>query len=276
MSLDGTTANCALEDYPSKLTHPNAVTYTNGEVLACGGGYALEDADRCWRFNGTTWSPLPVSNERHCWYDSPNVVINDGWWVTGRLQDIDYGCTNLSTSEVYTGNAWIPGPALPEDVHLWYSCVVNLNSTHTFLLGGGDPGRNDVWLYDWSSQAWTRTGSPNQGRYWPGCVTLGDLGILVAGGKYDGSDNVYTVELYDPVQGTWSPQPDLPRDIGSLYPILLNWDDQVLALFQGEDQIYQRSEETGEWSVLDGGRLPGSFQGHNNDKAVLVPGNWSC
>jgi len=102
-------------------------------------------------------------------------------------------------------------------------------------------------------------------------------GILVAGGedRSDGSD-VYTVELYNPALGTWSSQPDLPQDINPAIPILLNWEDQVLALFLYEDQIYKWSEENGEWSVLAGVHLPESFGGYYNDKGVLVPGNWSC
>ena len=249
------------------------MTYNNGEVLACG-GLELDDADRCWSFNGTTWYSLPNSLEKHCYLDSPNILVNDGWWVTGRLQTSYSSCWgSSSTSAIYNGTNWKPGPTLPGGKYPGMSCVVNLNTTHTFLIGGGYPtSTNDAWLYNWSSETWTRTGSLIQGRRVHGCVSLGGQGILVAGG-YDGNE-VYTVELYDPAQGTWSPQPDLPQYIDPRYPILLNWDEQVLALFYGEDQIYQRSEENGEWSVLDGGRLPESYRGW--DRAVLVPSNWSC
>merc|ERR1719239_846948 len=276
VSLDGTTANCALEDYPADSNWPAAVTYTNGEVLACG-GRDLEDADRCWSFNGSAWSSLPHSKQKHCWSDSPNVIVNEEWWITGRLQTGDYSCSSSSsTSDVYTGSNWKPGPALPGDEYPDWSCVVNLNTTHTSLIGGGYPtSTRDAWLYDWTSQAWTRTGSLIQGRYGHGCVALDGERILVAGG-YDGSSLVYSAEIYDAIQGTWSSQPDLPADINPVAPILLNWDGQVLALFRDKDQIYQRSEETGEWSVLQGVQLPSSFGGYNLDKAVLVPGSWSC
>jgi len=274
VSLDGTTANCDLEDYPAPSNYPAAVTYNNGEVLACG-GRDLEDADRCWSFNGSAWSALPNSKQKHCYFDSPNVIVNEEWWITGQLQTRDDSCSgSSSTSDVYTSSNWKPGPALPGDEYPAYSCVVNLNKTHTFLIGGGDPVRRDAWLYDWTSQAWTRTGSLIQGRRAQGCVALDGERILVAGG-YDGGD-VYTVELYDPTQGTWSSQPDLPADINPAAPLLLNWDDQVLALFNNEDQIYQRSEETGEWSVLAGVQLPETFSGYLYDKAILVPGSWSC
>ena len=114
VNLDGTTGNCDLEDYPATSNHPAVVTYNNGEVLACG-GLDLEDADRCWSFNGSAWSALPNSNQKYCYRDSPNVLVNDGWWVTGKLQTGDVSCFSSPTSEIYTGNAWIPGPALPGD-----------------------------------------------------------------------------------------------------------------------------------------------------------------
>ena len=60
-SLDGITANCDLEDYPANI-RPAVLTYNSGEVLACGGNDP-EDADRCWRFNGSAWSPLPNFNQ---------------------------------------------------------------------------------------------------------------------------------------------------------------------------------------------------------------------
>ena len=238
-----------MEEYPAPWNWPAAVTYNNGGVLACGGHF-LEDADHCWSFNGSAWSSLPNSKQKHCNHDSPNVFVMDGWWITGLLQIGDaWKCSfSSSTSEVFTGSDWKPGPALPGDDFLRYSCAVNLNATHTFLIGGGYPVRNDVWLYDWSSQAWTRTGSLIRGRRIHGCVALDGERILVAGGRDGGA--IYSVEIYDATKGTWSSQPDLPRDIKPDAPTLLNWDGQVLALFPGKDKIYQRSEETGEWSVL--------------------------
>ena len=280
VSLDGTTENCAVTNYPANNSNPAAMTYNNGAVLACGGNY-LKDADHCWRFNGSTWSQLPNSNQKHCQYDSPNVIVDEGWWVTGTLQTEDYYCTDSSTGEIFTGQNWIPGPTLPGVDHPKGSCVVNLNSTHTMVIGG-DPARKDAWLYGWSTKEWTRTGSLIQGRWAHGCVNLGDQGVLVAGGykgsKVDGCE-VYTAELYNPTQGTWSNQPDLPQDIMPLFPILLNYDNVVLALFNQNDQIFTCSMGNGEWSVLKGVQLPNNVNvrgGYWDDKAAIVPETWSC
>ena len=169
-----------------------------------------------------------------------------GSLVDCRLKILDGRIPVQPTNDIFAGSNWKPGPALPGRWKEYpeHSCVVNLNTTHTFLIGGGYPITVYAWMYDWSSQAWARTGSLIQGRRVNGCVSLGGQGILVAGGLF-GRDKVYTVELYDPTQGTWSSQPDLSRDIDPYSPLFLNWDGQVLTLFHKEDQIYKRSEENG-------------------------------
>ena len=277
MSLDGTTANCDLEDYPANSNTPAAVTYNNGEVLACG-GRDLEDADRCWRFDGSAWSPLPNSRQKHCFADSPSLIVSAGWWVTGTNGSC-YGSS--TTSEVLTGEAWLPGPTLPAGVYSPYACVVNLNSTHTFHIGGIDTHHypnpsNKAWLYNWATEQWTETGPLRYGKYGHGCVNLGGTrGVLSLGGLDTSNYASYSVQLYDPARGAWSAQPDLPGGLLPYYPLLLNWEGQMLALFYGEDAIYRRSEETGEWSVLEGVQLPHTFLGYKNDKAVLVPNNFA-
>ena len=269
MSLNGTTGNCALEDYPEDIKNPSAMVYTNGAVLACG-GRELEAATRCWRFDSSTWSPLSNSSEGHCARDSPSVMVNDGWWVTGRTHAGYNKCTDSPTSELYDGQSWIPGPALPQNEYDKFSCVANLNTTHTMIIGGYYAS-SDAWLYNWRTLEWTQTDSLISGRRVHGCVSLGDQGVLVAGGSED-----HTVELYDPVLGTWSTQPSLPEELDPIFPTLLNWEGQVLALIYQEEEIYQRSNETGEWSVLEGVRLPEDFDGYDANPAVLVPDNWPC
>jgi len=277
VSLDGTTANCALEDYPGY--EPTAATYKDGEILACGGN-EVEDTARCWSFNGSVWSSLPNTNQNHCGHSTLSVLVNDGWWISGYPGVGSVCYDDYVTTEIYSTN-WNAGPGLPGSEFYEHACLVNLNTTLTFLVSGGylDPDAisgkptTDVWFYNWNSKAWTKTGSLIQGRWWPGCVSLGGEGILVVGGVAAGGNSLNTVELYDPAKGTWSTQPDLPT-YGQA--VLLNWGDEVLGLFSNEKIIYKRSRENGEWSVLDGVQLSNAFMGNVYDKALLVPDNWSC
>lgn len=237
-----------------------------GAVVACG-GYDLADSSSCWAFDGTSWTPLPDSTQRHCWYDSLNLIVDRGMWVTGRLQDGD-GCSDEWTSEIYMGDMWIPGPQHPAGYSV-YSCLAEVNSTHS-LLTGGDPMLTSSWLYDWTAGAWSESNELNHGRGEHGCAVLEGQGVLVAGGR-DGSSSVYSVELYDPETGIWTPQPSLPQDIAPDYPVLLpGHSGTVVALFRGEDEVYQRAED-GTWSPMEGVVLPETFDGYYANAAVPVP-----
>ena len=73
---------------------------------------------------------------------------------------------------------------------------------------------SDAWVYSWNSEAWTPTGSLQQGRLYHSCVEGAEEGsVLVAGGWDAGLAPVQSVEHYDPATGTWSYMPDLPEEI---------------------------------------------------------------
>ena len=271
MSLEGSSVNCELAPYPGPSQYPASAAYLEelGAVVACGGN-RLEDSTSCWMFDGSTWTSLPDSNQQHCLVDTPSLMVDQGWWVTGQRQTGDHYCSDDEwTSEIYTGEDWVPGPGPPNDTYSTYACLVNINETHT-IHTGGRPTYSEAWLYDWTTDTWTQTGSLNAGRNRHGCVTLEDQRVLAVGGYNSGE--VYAVELYDPVKGSWSPQPDLPMDIISPYsPALLSSDGNVLAFFRFHDQIFKYDKNDGKWSPLEGTKLPGNFNGNTVDNVVLVP-----
>ena len=263
---------CVLASYPGGSQWPAAANYIDSlaAVVACG-GVDVADASRCWAFDGSSWTPLPRSNQPHCYFNSPNLQVDQGWWVAGTLQTGSGGfggCSFEWTSEVFTGEDWIQGPQHPTGVSI-YSCLVNVNATHT-LMTGGQPIITDSWLYDWTAGVWTQTGSMNEGRFGHGCVVLDGQGVLVVGGSDGG--NVYSVELYDPETGTWTLQPSLPEDIWYPFgPALLALDHgTAIALFDREDRVFQRTED-GTWSALSGVVLPSTFGGYPSDKVTMVP-----
>ena len=242
----------------------------DGEVLLCG-GLDLEEADRCISFDGASWTALPTnSNEKHCYYDTPNVMTSEGWWVTGRKQTSSIGDCSGTTSEIYTGEEWIPGPALPTSQYSIFSCVASLSANQIMITGGKETPKNG-FIYDLSTSEWEETSSITNGRYGHGCVSLGEQGVLIAGGYNDER----SVELYDPVDGSWSTNLDLPQTVDTRWPILLNREGEVLALFYGESVIYRRSKEDGSWSVLEGVELPSEDTGYWPGLAVLVPDDFA-
>ena len=74
--------------------------------MACG-GYPFPNT-QCWALGDGTysWVALPNSNQEHCYSDTPNLIVDDGWWLTGR-QGFGGGAGCLpneaSTSEILTG-----------------------------------------------------------------------------------------------------------------------------------------------------------------------------
>ena len=280
VSLDGSKQNCALETYPGGWAA--AIAYTDGGINACGGRRNLGDAHRCWRFNGSTWSPLPNSTDGHCSDNTYNIVTQKGWWVIGDPGSCDFKKVN---SEIFTGEKWIPGPAFPEG-HILQTvrsyCLVNLSPTQTMLIGGhtGRYGRRETYIYDWNTENWSEAGSSVDRFSDFGCVNLGSQGVLAAGGGNGGyPDPNYSVNLYDAVQNSWSDKPDLPNPTRAFpfAPTFFNWDGKAIGLFTDVDQIYEWNKENGTWSVLEGVQLPQTYNGRFV-KATQVPDDFvnSC
>ena len=62
--------------------------YTKAKGVVGCGGVNLADSTKCWSYNGSTWLSLPDSKQNHCAFDAPNLVVDQGWWVTGRVRCI--------------------------------------------------------------------------------------------------------------------------------------------------------------------------------------------
>ena len=280
VSLDNAAENCELPAYPGSSGFPAAVNYMEslGAVVACG-GTDLSDSSKCWAFDGTSWTPLPDSTQRHYFIDSPNLVVDENWWVAGTLQTANGTCSYYDhdewTSEVFNGEHWVQGPQKPRGFNSLF-CLAQLNATHSLYTTDWTYNLYVyTWLYDWTAGEWIQTGDLKEGRFRHGCAVLDGLGVLVAGGNKNRLPGlVHSVELYDPEAGTWTLQPSLPQDIDPSAPTLLVWDGSVIALFRAEDQVYQRADD-GTWSPLEGVVLPGTFYGYINNKAVIVPNDFA-
>ena len=270
MSLDGAHDNCQLPAYP--VPYPSAVTYNHGSIIACG-GFGEINAAKCWSYNGNVWSPLPNTVQRHCGW-SINAPVDGGWWVSGRPQFGRGGaCEPKWSSEIFDGERWLDGPGLfnqqnDKKTSEGFVCIVNLNSSHSLFVGGSYASYSTgEWLYDRNEDKWTETGNLKHKRRNYGCISLGSKGVLVVGGDNQVSGHLYSVELYDPVTGTWSEQPDRLR---TSRPLLLNWNGIPLALLKDQNNIYQRGDD-GVWLELQGITLPENFNEHTLDRAILVP-----
>ena len=100
VSLDDKVDNCELTATYLGNGRPTALTFMNSSLLACG-GLSTDQWDKCYRFDGSSWSSISNSNQLHCKYDSQNLVVSEGWWNMGRLQLSDGFCSRAVTSEIY-------------------------------------------------------------------------------------------------------------------------------------------------------------------------------
>ena len=242
-----------------------------------------EDATKCWRFNGSSWSSMPGTKQRYCFIDAVQSHTPQGWWISGEVQtrDPDGGrgtCSNW-TSEIFYKDQWNDGPIYPGADTASSFCSVQLNSTHTMFVG------KRVWIYDSSTDSWTETEPLTAPRQSTACLQTSGGGVLVFGGyAYNASlgGPLYAVDRYNPETRSWSKEPDLPRNIIGSDPVWM----QILGqgngvtyfLVRRQSKIYQRSEKDGQWSVLQGVNLPEAFGGYNlkygTDKAFMVPDNF--
>ena len=263
MSLDDGLENCNLPAYP--LKYPVALAYmeTIGKVVACGGYDVISSntVNECYAFDGHTWTSLPSTLETYC--SAPaNLIVNNGWFLTGRLYETpDYSqCSNTGSSQIFNGQEWKPGPYHPTS-YIYGSCLAKINTTHSMLIR-----TNEVWelksrtyIYDWNKEQWTESAPLNKRRQYHGCAVLEDQGVIVAGGTQESS-----VEVFDLQTESWTTQPDLPFGSYS-HNMLLPLENTVITPFF--DKIYRRAVD-GTWHAVEGVVL---WLDPDEDKAVLVP-----
>ena len=281
VSLDNAAENCKLDVYPAAIHHHAAVKYMDslGAVVACG-GENLDDSSKCFAYDSSGWTPLPDSPQRHCWLDSLTLIVSQGMWVAGLLQEYDdlyNGCSDEWSSEIFTGEEWIEGPPHP-NTYATYGCLAEVNATHSLIVGGLQDNSqvSDTWLYDWTSGVWTGPIILNEGRFAHACAKLEGQGVLVAGGFDKFGSYIYSVELFDPETGVWTTQPSLPEDVyvggPDLHPTSSG---SVIAIFNKRDEVYERAED-GTWSALEGVALPErTGEDSRNYRAAIVPADFA-
>jgi hypothetical protein len=127
---------------------------------------------------------------------------------------------DLSTVEILTKNGWEEvKPSLP--VTSYHSCMVLLNSTTAFLIGGTQQGvgySSNSYLLNTAanSQEWIKGPALNYGRSYHKCARIrtdssSRFSIIVVGGN-NGTD-MKSVEILDEGENEWRNGPDLPFGI---------------------------------------------------------------
>lgn len=113
------------------------------------------------------------------------------------------GTYAFDSVEVFDGDAWQPGPDMPSAAS--HHCLVQLNETHTIMMGGTVESRS--YILDWPEQKWKSAASMHLERRDHSCVLMSDGKVLVVGGA---EHEAASTEIYDPDENQWKYGPSLP------------------------------------------------------------------
>jgi N-acetylneuraminic acid mutarotase len=189
-----------------------ATLLLNGKVLVAGGiggsdNYNILSSAELYDPTTGRWSY--TGGLRTSRYLCTATLLSDGRvLITGGYTHTDppnFGVTN--TAELYDpgSGTWSPTGNLTGP-RAWHTATL-LRSGKVLVAGGAT---NDITsiaeLWDPVTGIWTATGSLTTARYGHTATLLQDGNVLIAGGSDDGDlwTTLDSVELYDPVAGTWT------------------------------------------------------------------------
>jgi len=208
---DLTPLNCNIPVFPGGYYQGYVGRSTSDGVLMCGGETKrYEETSSCYLLTSSgykTMAGLLTKRSR-----AATVVTPLGLWVTGGWND---GDRYLDTTEIWNNNQSLPHVKLPMAVYS--HCLLSLNTTHV-LLTGGTTGFDSSAAFIYSEgNGFTRIQDMKTPRYDHGCSVINESTVIVAGGYvssvYSSSVEERSTEYLDLTSLTWSPGPELPRDV---------------------------------------------------------------
>lgn len=257
LSLQPSGRVCNVSDYPLDVFYNGALAFLPEEQLLVNCGGLLSDSvdytTSCYAYDGSEWADFPSlpSDAKIAGTDVHSLLVPEfGWWLVD---------TGTSHTYLYANGAWAPGPELIHDYD--YSCVLQLNATHSMLTGGVDVVA-ESWLFDWTSMVWTQVEDLQNARGKHVCAGVGNNVAMVVGGE--GAH--YSTELYE--NGSWQNGGEAPGSV-DWFGRLNAWEGSEISggplLFTGSDNslYYYKSDQWFNYA-------PGLNFNHE-DNAVMIP-----
>ena len=142
-------------------------------------------------------------------------------------------------------------------------CLVRLNATHIFMMGGGvnsfhSGARSTAYIFDSVSTQWTPVASMRTARYDHGCALLPDGRVVVTGGNGVDGGYLSSTEFFSFSSLAWTDGPDLPLGIARFGMDTIETETYTLGGSVGgfgrdTDVIYRLSQDRSAW--IEAGRM---------------------
>ncbi len=282
VDLENPSSNCAsLSDYPD-YEYGMTLGVVGGLVKACGSGDSTDD---CYDYDPATdsWSS---STSMLDYREYPKSSFIDGVWLVSGDYYGGYSSTTQSTTdystdtssviydtssttEIWTGNAFEPGPMLPK--RMFRPCQLTINATHVFFTDMAGSRRS--YLLDWRRQTWTDLPTMPRYRDDPSCGLINnpDNGLEVVVVE-DGYTEIFNFNDLEWRNGPTAPDIDEAgsAQIGDTFVLVGGEDSSGYPI----DSIYQFDHLNYDWILMDQ-RL--DYPRENYPGVVAVPDEFvSC
>lgn len=188
--------------------YPTATSLANGEVLVVSGSIDSAEGTNAlpevWQTGaGGGWRALSSAIRTLPLYPGVHVAPNGKVFVSGPNRDTHYLDTAGTGAWSFVANRQFGSRG--------YGSSVTYESGKVLAVGGGDPPTNTAEVVDLNAAtaAWRYVGSMASARRQINATLLADGTVLVTGGSSssgfnNGTNAVFTGELWNPVTETWS------------------------------------------------------------------------
>ncbi|ARZ70196.1 Galactose oxidase [Streptomyces albireticuli] len=234
-----------------------------------------------------SWAVMPFKNPVRSMH---SVVLHNGkvLLVAGSGNDPELFKAGTFTSAVYdpkTGGM----KTIPTPVDMFCAGHVQLSDGRVLIMSGnkaypaadgshGYEGFKDSYLFDPSSETYTRTNDLNDGHWYPSATLLGNGDVITFGGLREDSTGSVTAERFSQAQQKWLPMNQVNQtwSYWGLYPSMILMQDGRL-FYSGSHVFGNGTPGTGA-SVYDYDRntvtdVPGLQDKDHRDQSasVLLP-----
>ncbi len=190
-----------------------------GNPILCGGDQDGAKSSKCFSLENNKWVSSDSMNSVRV--EAAAAQLQDGKLLVAGGYD-GSGSAILNSAEMLTEEGWESNiPSLP--VTIQAHCMVTVNSTTVMVIGGIQNGQysGKTFYFTFGEESWTKGPELKNKRIYHSCGKIRrnkesqEMSIIVAGGYFNGSSYLSSVEILDEGSNEWQTGPELPFGISN-------------------------------------------------------------